>query len=120
MYSNLHNILHRDAGAGVHDKQLLVRYELLDTPGDFHVRAAGFAGVRNEVTMIRKDDVVNLAPERQPSIAPGEGLKPKKANERLVGKNWLKNKPPTGSEVLRMGITDVYVPDYARQLIRMR
>lgn len=45
---------------------------------------------RNEVTMTRKDDVVILAPERQPSIAPGEGLKPKKANERLVGKNWLK------------------------------
>ena len=45
---------------------------------------------RNEVTMTRKDDVVILAPENQPSIAPGEGLKPKKANERLVGKNWLK------------------------------
>ena len=45
---------------------------------------------RNEVTMTRKKDVVILAPENQPSIAPGEGLKPKKANERLVGKNWLK------------------------------
>ena len=45
---------------------------------------------RNEVTMTRKNDVVILAPENQPSIAPGEGLKPKKANERLVGKNWLK------------------------------
>lgn len=45
---------------------------------------------RNEVTMTRKNDVVILAPENQPSIAPGEGLKSKKANERLVGKNWLK------------------------------
>lgn len=45
---------------------------------------------RNEVTMTRKDDVVILDPERQPSIAPGEGLNPKKSNERLVGKNWLK------------------------------
>ena len=45
---------------------------------------------RNEVTMRRKKNVVILAPENQPSIAPGEGLHPKKANERLVGKNWLK------------------------------
>lgn len=45
---------------------------------------------RNEVTMTRKNDVVILAPENQPSIAPGEGLQSKKANERLVGKNWLK------------------------------
>jgi hypothetical protein len=43
---------------------------------------------RNEVTMTRKDDVVILAPERQPSIAPGESLKPKKVKERLIGKNW--------------------------------
>lgn len=45
---------------------------------------------RNEVTMTRKNDVVILAPENQPSIAPGDGLNSKKANERLVGKNWLK------------------------------
>lgn len=45
---------------------------------------------RNEVAMTRKNDVVILAPENQPSIAPGEGLEPRKANERLVGKNWLK------------------------------
>ena len=46
-------ILHRDAGAGVHDKQLFVRYKLLDVAGDFHVGAARLAGVRDEVNDIQ-------------------------------------------------------------------
>ena len=54
-FCNLPYILHRDAGAGVHDEQLLVRYKLLDAPGDLHVGAAGLAGVWDEI-----DDVQDL------------------------------------------------------------
>ena len=34
--------------------------------------------------------VMNSGTEVPRSEEAGEGLKPKKANERLVGKNWLK------------------------------
>ena len=49
MYSNLYNILHRDAGAGVQNKEFLVREELFDAPGDLHVGSTGLAGVWDEV-----------------------------------------------------------------------
>lgn len=43
---------------------------------------------RNDVTIEGKGHVLVLSPQKQPSMAPGEKMKPRKKHDRLIGKNW--------------------------------
>ena len=43
---------------------------------------------RHDVTIEGKGHVLVLSPEKQPSMAPGEKMKPRKKYDRLIGKNW--------------------------------